>query len=172
MSETDGTPLHGDIKNHIQSQIRLNTIFLFYSLTTGAVIAYKGQGIIACASVVCTLGEMAYRYYSMYLLRQVAGLHNNDSPTGHIPIQRHSENRAHGAHLPSDAELTNEDNDHFPPDTVTEDLSDERPENQACDIPFVSKVKSENQTYDCFISACKETRYDPQKEIFCSGRYM
>ena len=163
MSGADGAPPQGDmsaIMNHVQSQIRLNFILFFYSLTTEAVIT-------ACArlSVVCTLGDIAYRWYSMYLLSQVAAQHNSnrsDSPTEHLPVQRRPENQAHSIHPPSDVEVRNEDNDRFPPDTVREDLSDERPLEYG-----ISKVESQNQV---FPSACQEMRYDLKKERFCSGR--
>ena len=53
---------------HLRSQIRLNVIFLFYSLTTGATIAYNSQSIEAYASVTYMLGEIVYRVYSIHLL--------------------------------------------------------------------------------------------------------
>ena len=68
------------IKKHLWSQQKLNYIFLFYSATTGMAIAHNSQSIKTCASVVCIAGEIVYRFYSIYLLKNIEPQYEEDDP--------------------------------------------------------------------------------------------
>ena len=76
-----GKPPQGDttaMTKHLRSQMRLNVIFLFYSLTTGVTIAYNSHSIKAYASLGYMLGEIVYRAYSICLLRNVKAQYKED----------------------------------------------------------------------------------------------
>ena len=87
LSEVDSEPLQGDTKaltKHLQSQIRLNFTFMFYSLTTGLAIAYNSQSVEAYASVGYMLGEIVYRLRSIHLLGSIHVVEEEDDrfPSG------------------------------------------------------------------------------------------
>ena len=98
------------IKKHLQSQMKLNFIFLFYSATTWMAINYHSYSI---ASVVCVLGDIAYREYSIYRLGQVLAGYSN--LVEHLPVERRPENQVNDDDIVYEAEgeYDDEDDDRF-----------------------------------------------------------
>ena len=63
-----------------------------------------------------------------------------------------------------------EDDEYFPPPSPTGHLKVERHSEIAAEgIDFASDAEPDEDD-DCFSAAIQETKYDPQKEDFCSGR--